>query len=221
MSTDLELLANPGTTLADVARAVALGDVLEKVVKARRAELRDGPLADLAAQAAEVTGSDGFTSRINGVGQVIQTAPTPTVKVQDSQRFGEWLALRYVNELVEIRTRVEVTDHDTAAACIEALNDGDLDGVGLIDEADRLAGCLKVVAEWFPSEAAVDTLLDDGRIVVHEGRVHTLDAGAVGDPVPGLTVTQARQSTYVKVDKDARERVTGEVRKALGLGDDT
>lgn len=213
MNGELELLADPGTSLADVAKAVALGDVLEKVVEARREELRDGPLADLAAQAAEVTGSDGFTSRINGVGQVIQTAPSPTVKVADPQGFGRWLSENAGEDLglVVQHREVEVADHARAVKLLDQWEQGDGGA------AEQIVELLDVVHEWLPSETAVDTLLEREWIVVHEGRVHELDAGAVGDPVPGLSVSQAKQSTYVKVDKDARRRVTGQVRAALGL----
>lgn len=214
---DLEALADPGTTLADVARAVALGDVLEKVVKQRREELRDGPLADLAAQAAEVTGSDGFTSRIGGVGQVIQNAPTPTVKVADPQTFGRWLADNGGEDmgLVVLHREVEVVDHARAVKLLDQWEQGDV----RIWTAGQVMELLDVVHEWLPSETAVDTLLDRRWIVVHDGRVHKLDPdqGEIGAPVPGLTVTQARQSTYVKVDKQARAKVTGQVRQALGL----
>lgn len=230
MSTaDLDLFANPGRTLADVAAAVALGDVILDVVKYRKQTLVDD-LRDLAERGAEALGSDGLTSRIDGVGQVILTAPQPKVTVSDTQAFGQWLADHEGEALglVASRERVEV-DQVEAVGCIKYLRreylDADPQDERVEVDADTLWTLLqdgvRLVTEWLPSETAVDVLLDKRWAVVRDDGVYQLeDGGVVGDRVPGLSVKTARQSCYVKADKKAKARVAGEVRQALGLGGD-
>lgn len=228
-------LSDAGTTLADVARAVALADVVEKVVKARREELRDGPLAELATTSAKEMGGEGLTLPVKGLGKVIQTAPESKVRVSDAQAFGQWLCRHMdheAGEWVRVRERIEVVDHEMLVGALHMIlsrrpdTGPDTDGSVTLTSRDAedlerlLVACCKVVTEWFPAEDAVDQLLDEGWAVARSDVVYALDPdeGTVGDPVPGLSVSRARQSTYVKVDAKARRQVTAEVREALALG---
>ncbi len=188
------------TNLADAARTVARLDVLERVVKTRREDLRDGPLFALACEAADLTGSAGFTGRIDGLGQVILTAPKPNVRVNDPDDFGYWLNMNGHDEgLVEWRKRIVVVDNDAA---VDATTFEDL------------RAALEVRSVPYLAVDAVERLEKEGAIKVTDDAVYsTVD----GEPVPGLSVSVQSQRVSVRVDKSAREVVTGQVRDALGM----
>ncbi len=196
------------TNLADAARTVARLDVLERVVKARREDLRDGPLFALACEAADLTGSAGFTGRIDGLGQVILTAPKPNVRVSDVNAFGGWLEQWYPDE-VTWRPTVKVLDPVVVASIVEA---APMNPDGAMWSA--LSAALDITDRAYVSDDAVERLEKDGAIKVTEDAVYST---ADGEPVPGLSVSVQSQRVSVRVDKAAREVVTGQVREALGM----
>lgn len=212
MSTQMEplqpLRVEP-ETVGDWLLAVARGTVVLDVVKDQVDRLRDG-LADEVDAMSAATGT-AFTARVGGLGSAVLTDPQPKVTVSDAQAFGEWLAAcdGEALGLVASRRRVEVVDH-------EAVADWLVSGYGTVPEIEQY---LKVVNEWLPSEEAVDVLLAKDWAKIHGDHVRTFDAdeGALGDPIPGLTVRTAKRVLQVKLDKKARETAAAEVREALEL----
>ena len=203
------------TNLAEAAKAVALADVMMKVVDSRRRQLRDGPLADKAREAATLTGSDGLTSRIDGVGQVILTAPQPKPKVSDRDAFAGWLDGVGRDDLYAVRWTTVIVDAVAADALVEAAHSGgytEPELRGLIERA------LVARDEVLVDDDVFDVLTAAGAVKV--GQYIVFDT-ATGERVPGTSVSTAAQQVSVRVAKQARAAVTVQVREALGLGADS
>jgi hypothetical protein len=207
---DLELF-NAGNTLDERMRAVAQGTVLVDVIKALLGEARTA-LEDSVRQVSEQTGT-AFTARKSGVTALV-TDPQPKPRVTDPQAFGEWCwhnaPAAYLK--VERRERVEVVDHAGAAAAIDALV-GDTDAVDATTVLD-LIGALAIRTEYVLPSDPFTPLIDKGRVVVTPDGVVDVETG---EEVPGTTVTVARATLQVRLDKAAKAAAKRQVRDALGL----
>jgi hypothetical protein len=229
MSALQPLQDRPGTVnelLHAVAAGTAVGDVVGDQVKHLRTRLH----AEVD-RLSDETGA-AFTARVGGVGSALLTDPQPKPRVLDRDVFGHWLATNVDPDgdlgLVTSRQRVEVVDHDRAAAAILDSGGGDPTQAAVYRQSDRyheLRACLEVATEWLPSESALDVLLEKRWAAVRSDGdggwllVAVDGDGLPGDAVEGVTVSCGEPQLQVRLEKQAREAAKAQVRQALGLSE--
>jgi len=205
MSAFLEVYGTGDDTLADRLRAVARSTVLLDVVKELHEQAR-AALRDSVDELAEVTGTAG-NHRVDGVAATL-TDPQPKPRVADSEAFAGWFADAYPDD-VETVNRVKVVDHQAAW---DALQDLDL---GTDERAvNKLFHALEPVRETVLPEKALDLAYDRGRLHVTDDGVIDVDTG---EWVPGLSVSRAKPTLQVRLEKAARAAAKRLVRDALGV----
>lgn len=212
MSADLVPFLTTGDTPADKVAVLARVAGLKDVIAEREQIVRDG-LEDSVRALSEAAGGQ-FTLRCDAGTAVLQGGnPKPTVR--DREALASWLADEEP-DLVAFVDRVEVVDHEAAAAALGRSDlwqsDADDDAEEFVDVACRLASALKLVREALFPEDVLDQLLGNGYEIAGEVLVHVES----GQPLPGVSVGTTREQLRVTPNKGVRSAAADELRAKLG-----